>query len=48
VSSAGLRVLLVGEKTAKSTGGKMILVNVSSEIQEVFEMTGFSDMLTIE
>jgi anti-anti-sigma factor len=48
VSSAGLRVLLMGEKTAKAKGGKMTLVNVSAEIQEVFEMTGFSDVLTIE
>lgn len=48
VSSAGLRVLLMGEKAAKGKGGKMTLNNVSSEILEVFEMTGFADMLTIE
>ncbi|MFP3040555.1 STAS domain-containing protein [Treponema primitia] len=48
VSSAGLRVLLVGEKKAKANGGKMILVNISPEIKEVFEMTGFSGILTIE
>jgi anti-anti-sigma factor len=48
VSSAGLRVLLLGEKTASAKGGVLILVNVSPEIQEVFEMTGFSDVLTIE
>jgi anti-anti-sigma factor len=47
VSSAGLRVLLLGEKTAKAKGGTMSLVNVSPEIQEIFEMTGFSDILTI-
>jgi anti-anti-sigma factor len=47
VSSAGLRVLLMGEKTAKAKGGKLTLVNVSVEIMEVFEMTGFADMLTI-
>jgi len=47
VSSAGLRVLLMGEKTAKAKGGKFRLVNVSEEIMEVFEMTGFADMLTI-
>jgi len=47
VSSAGLRVLLMGEKTAKAKGGKFRLVNVPEEIMEVFEMTGFADMLTI-
>jgi len=48
VSSAGLRVLLMGEKTAKAKGGKMILINVSEEIMEVLDMTGLSDVLTIE
>jgi anti-anti-sigma factor len=48
VSSAGLRVLLMGEKTAKAKGGKMSLVNVSAEIKEIFEMTGFSGVLTID
>jgi anti-anti-sigma factor len=48
VSSAGLRVLLLGEKTAKAKGGTMSLVNVSEEIQEIFEMTGFADVLTVE
>ena len=47
VSSAGLRVLLMGQKTAKSKDAQFILTNVSPEIMEVFEMTGFSDMLTI-
>jgi len=48
VSSAGLRVLLSGEKTAKGKGKKMTLVNVSQDVLEVFEMTGFSDILSIE
>ena len=48
VSSAGLRVLLLSEKTAKAKGGSMILVNVSGEIREVFEITGLSDVLHIE
>ncbi|MCL2086193.1 MAG: STAS domain-containing protein [Oscillospiraceae bacterium] len=47
VSSAGLRVLLMGEKAAKSSSGKLTLSNVSQEIKEVFDMTGFSDMLTV-
>ena len=48
VSSAGLRVLLMGEKTAKAKGAKMTLLNVSDEIMEVFKMTGFSDILRFE
>ena len=48
VSSAGLRVLLMGQKTAKAKGGKLTLTNVSEEIIEVFEMTGFADILNIE
>jgi len=47
ISSAGLRVLLMGEKTAKSKGAALIIVNVSAEIMEIFEMTGFSQILTI-
>ena len=48
VSSAGLRVLLMGEKSAKAKGASMTLVNVSAEIMEVFEMTGFADILKVE
>ncbi len=47
VSSAGLRVLLMGQKEAKKKGGAMALTGVSEEIMEVLEMTGFADMLTI-
>ena len=47
VSSAGLRVLLMGEKTAKAKGGKQTLVNVSAEIMEVFDMTGFTSILHV-
>ena len=47
VSSAGLRVLLMGEKTAKAKGAKQTLVNVSAEIMEVFDMTGFTEILHI-
>jgi anti-anti-sigma factor len=48
ISSAGLRVLVLGEKTAKAKGAAMKLVNVSPEVMEVLEMTGFTDILTIE
>ena len=47
VSSAGLRVLLLGQKAATARGAAMALTGVSAEIMEVFDMTGFTDMLTI-
>lgn len=46
VSSAGLRVLLSAQKIMNKQG-KMSLKNVCEEIYEVFEITGFSDILTI-
>ena len=45
VSSAGLRVLLATQKKAK---GAMKLTNVCELVMEVFEMTGFADILVIE
>jgi len=47
ISSAGLRVLLAAEKKMSKAGG-MKVVNVSETIMEIFEVTGFSEMLTIE
>jgi anti-anti-sigma factor len=48
VSSAGLRVLLMGHKTAKSKGSKQVVTHMPSEIMEILEMTGFSSILNIE
>ncbi|MCI8695176.1 STAS domain-containing protein [uncultured Acetatifactor sp.] len=48
VSSSGLRALLIGQKTASSKGGSMKLINVRDSVRKVFDMTGFSQMLTIE
>ena len=48
VSSAGLRVLLLIQKKSKALSGSLVIKNVKPEIQEVFDMTGFSDILTIE
>ena len=45
VSSAGLRVLLSAHKRMK---GALTLTNVCELVMEVFEMTGFADILTIE
>lgn len=47
ISSAGLRVLLSAHKLMKSKGG-MVIKNVNSEIMEIFEVTGFTDILNIE
>ena len=47
VSSAGLRVLLIGQKTAKAKGASMTVTNVSEDVMEVLDMTGFTDMLNI-
>ena len=46
-SSAGLRVILLAQKTMNKQG-IMILKNVSDGVMEVFEMTGLSDLLTFE
>ena len=47
ISSAGLRVLLSAHKAMMSKGG-MKIVHVNDVISEVFEVTGFSEILTIE
>lgn len=46
ISSAGLRVLLSTQKIM-SKAGSMTVKNVNAEINEIFEITGFSDILTI-
>ena len=48
VSSAGLRVVLMAHKNITSKGGKFIIKNLSKEVRSVFDMTGFSRILTIE
>ncbi len=47
MSSAGLRVLLSAQKQMSKKGG-MKVKNVNETVMEIFEVTGFSDILTIE
>lgn len=47
LSSAGLRVLLAAQKIMNKQG-EMTIRNVNETIAEIFEVTGFSDVLTIE
>jgi len=46
-SSAGLRVLLTAQKIMNAQGS-MVLHNTSDDIKEIFDVTGFSDILTLE
>lgn len=48
VSSAGLRALLIGQKTASSKKGTMKLVNVPDILMNILQMSGFVNILTIE
>lgn len=47
VSSAGLRVLLIAAKKVKPNGGAVILTGLSPEVQEVFDISGFTSIFTI-
>lgn len=47
ISSAGLRVLLSAQKKMQQKGA-MKVINVCEEVMDVFEMTGFADILNIE
>ena len=47
ISSAGLRVLLTAQK-AMNQKGSMKLTNVNETVMEIFDVTGFVDILTIE
>ena len=48
ISSAGLRVLLSAQKMLNASGGAMKIVGANDIVKEIFEVTGFSDILTIE
>ena len=48
ISSAGLRVLLATQKAMIAKEGTMKVCNVNEMINEIFEVTGFSEILTVE
>ena len=48
VSSAGLRVLLTAQKAVQKSTNKMVIQHVNDTINDIFELTGFADILTIE
>ena len=49
ISSAGLRVLLAAEQTMEEKGAEKVrVVNMNSTIRNIFEITGFTDVLAVE
>lgn len=48
ISSSGLRVVLKAHKHVTSTDGKFIVRNLNNEVRNVFDLTGFSRIITIE
>ena len=47
ISSAGLRILLIAQKRMNKQG-KMTVTNANSDLMDILEVTGFTDILTIE
>ncbi len=48
VSSGGLRVILMWQQEMEDRGGSMKVLHVNEYIKEIFDLTGFLDILTIE
>ena len=48
ISSAGLRALLIGQKTAGSKGGKFLIINASESVVEVLRVTGLQKVLSVQ
>ncbi|MFC1897955.1 STAS domain-containing protein [Candidatus Cloacimonadota bacterium] len=47
ISSAGLRILLLGMKMIKKVSGKMVICEMKEHIREIFEIAGFLPIFTI-
>lgn len=48
IASAGLRLLYWAQEYSENRGGKMSVKNVSPEVLDILDMTGFKDYITIE
>ena len=48
ISSAGLRALLIGQKTAKTKGAAMELLHVQPAVMKVLQLSGFDSILTVK
>lgn len=48
ISSAGLRALLIGQKTASSKGGKFIITNANEAVVEILRVTGLQKALSVQ
>ena len=48
ISSAGLRVILAAQKQMNKQNSPMVVMNANETVMEVFELTGFTDILTIQ
>ncbi|MCR5594708.1 MAG: STAS domain-containing protein [Lachnospiraceae bacterium] len=48
ISSAGLRGLMIGAKTAKSKGGRFTMINVTAPVLDILRVTGLDKALTIQ
>ena len=46
-SSQGLRIFLLLQKSVRARSGKMVLRNMNPQVKEVFDITGFSNIITI-
>ena len=47
ISSAALRALMLGKKTAEAKGGTLLIINAGTSIREVFRVTGFDKLIDI-
>ncbi len=48
IASAGLRILYWAQEYTDETAGKLEVINISPEVAEVFDMTGFNEILSID
>ena len=48
ISSAGLRALLIGQKTAGSKGGKFLIINANETVLDVLRVTGLGKVLSVQ